>query len=196
MSRISIGIDIGMSGGLAILKDGKIHSLHKMPTFEVNTGKKITKGKKKGQDKMENHIDAPALHDILCPYFDGMPRHATPNVFVETVTHLFNLPSSSNFKLGYAAGVVHGVLQTLGEFYLIKPSQWQKIFRPDDIVQETIKGIPQETASGKPKKDTKKTAMACAKRLYPEYDFKALGGVTQIDGMVDALLIATHGESL
>lgn len=187
-SRIDIGIDPGMSGGIAILIDGKIHALHKMPVFEIE----VIKNKKKSKQK---HLDVDAIYNILRPAF----KNDKPNVYVEELTHLFGLPASSNFKLGYSVGVIHGVLQTLGEFYLIHQKKWQQIWDQEDITHETDRktGKTKMVRRGKstqPKINTKETSLNCAKRHYPGESLVHIGGKKPQDGCVDALLIATFGR--
>lgn len=189
MSRIQVGIDPGMNGGFAILIDGKIHALHKMPIFEVET----VKNKKK---KKVKHLDVEAIYKILEPLF----KNDKPEVYVEELTHLFGLPSSSNFKLGYAVGIVHGILQTLGDFYLIHQKKWQQIWDAEDIEHEIDKktGKVKMVKRGKskqPKIDTKATSLNCASRIYLNScdNFIPEGCRKPHDGCIDALLIATYG---
>lgn len=187
MARIIIGCDPGMTGGIAILVDGKIHALHKMPIFEVKT----IKNKKA---KKVKHLDVEAIYKILEPLF----KNDKPEVYVEELTHLFGLPSTSNFKLGYACGIIHGILQTLGDFYLIHQKKWQQIWIPEDIEHEIDKKtgkikMVRRGKSSQPKINTKATSLNCAKRIYPGHDLIAPGGRKPHDGCIDALLIATFG---
>lgn len=189
MSKIDVGIDPGMSGGIVILVDGAIHAIHKMPIFEVD----VVKNKKKSKQK---HLDVPRLFEILRPLY----INNKPDVYVEELTHLFGLPASSNFKLGYSVGAIHGVLQTLGEFYLIHQKKWQQIWDPSDITYEIDKKtgkvkMAKRGKTSKPKVNTKETSLNCARRLYPGHDLLAEGGRVPHDGCVDALLIATYGRT-
>lgn len=189
MSKIALGIDPGMSGGLAILVDGKIHALYKMPVFEID----VVKNKKKSKQR---HIDVEEIYKILRPLY----ANDVPSVYIEELTHLFGFPSSSNFKLGYSVGVIHGALQTLGEFYTIHQKKWQQIWEPGDIAHEMDKKtgkvkMVKRGKSSQPKINTKATSLSCAKRLYPGENFLHDGGRVPHDGCIDALLIATFGET-
>lgn len=189
MSKIDVGIDPGMSGGIIILVDDAIHAIHKMPIFEID----VVKNKKKSKQK---HLDVHGLYDILRPLY----INNKPDVYVEELTHLFGLPASSNFKLGYSVGAIHGVLQTLGEFYLIHQKKWQQIWDAKDIVHEIDKttGKIKMVKRGKtaqPKINTKATSLNCARRLYPDHDLLHDGGRVPHDGCIDALLIAAYGRT-
>lgn len=188
MAKIECGVDPGMSGGIVILVDGAIHAIHKMPVFEID----VVKNKKKSKQK---HIDIHKIYDILRPLY----INNEPDVYIEELTHLFGLPASSNFKLGYSVGAIHGALQTLGEFYMIHQKKWQQIWEPEDIVHEIDKKtgktkMVKRGKSSQPKINTKATSLNCARRLYPDHDFLHEGGRVPHDGCIDALLIATYGR--
>lgn len=178
-----------MNGGIVILVDGAIHELHKMPVFEID----VVKNKKK---KKQKHLDVAKINNILSPLF----LNNKPDVYVEELTHLFGLPASSNFKLGYSVGIIHGILQTLGDFYMIHQKKWQQIWEPQDIVYEIDKKtgktkMVKRGKSSQPKINTKQTSLNCARRLYPDHDLLADGCRVPHDGYIDALLIATFGRS-
>ncbi len=187
MSKKVCGIDIGMEGGIVILNDDRIWKAIKMPIFEIEKGT----GKKK---KMQKQIDFQEIFNFLYPIVN---ENKDIEIYVEEVTHLFGLPSSSNFRLGYASGVVHGVLQALGEFYLIKPSQWQKVWQVwDKKFQRNKDGSLKLTPSGKEKLNTKATSLSAAKRIFPHDDFTIPGGKVPHSGIVDAALIAYQGSRM
>ncbi|MBE9542548.1 MAG: hypothetical protein IMF01_09535 [Proteobacteria bacterium] len=179
--KIILGVDPGSSGGLCTMDmDGNILELHKMPIFEIDTGK-VKKG---GKPKMRKQIDFRGLFNILEPIYKSNEVEA----YTEEITHLFGLPSSSNFTLGYACGVVHSALQTFGEFYLVKPRLWQK-----EVWQE-VDYVHKLTKSGAKKIDPKPTSKACADRLYKLDTFIPKGGRKPHDGLMDAALIAEYGR--
>jgi len=181
MSKIAIGIDPGMSGGVAVLVDGKPHKVYKMPVFQAEGSK-------------AKHIDAGALIAILEPVF----KNNTPTVYMEELTHLHGLPATSNFKLGYSYGIIQGILQTFGEFYLVSPRKWQNgVWKDQDKVYKKNKyGNLDKTKAGKPKVNTKATSFNAANRIWPDGNFLHDGGRVAHDGCIDALLIAYYGEEL
>ena len=179
--KLILGIDPGISGGICVMDEiGVIKHIHKIPTFKMKTGT-LTK---KGKDKMQTQVDFRELFNILEPIY----KYNEIRAYVEEITHLHGFPSSSNFRLGYACGIVHAALQTFGDFYLIKPRLWQKeLWEDGDIVLKEIKG-------GKKRKDPKPTSMECAKRLFSEESFIPKGCRSMHDGLIDAALIAEYGR--
>jgi len=182
VSKFFLGIDPGVAaGGISLLDEqGKLLEIHKIPTFTIETGRKTTNGNKKKQTQ----IDFRALFDILDPIYQKGEVHA----YVEEITHLFGLPSSSNFKLGYACGVVHAALQTFGDFYLVSPKTWQsEIWVPGDIIYKMTKSSQKRT-------DPKPTSKRAAQRLYPDESFILPRGKAFHDGAAEATLIAEYGR--
>lgn len=175
MSKMIIGCDPGVAGAIVILSpDGKILEAHNMPIF------KIEKAPKKGKTKptMQAQVDFKGIFSIFEPHF-GSKAEAAPEIYVEEITHLFGLPSSSNFKLGYAAGVLHAGVQTFAdEFYLVPARKWQSaIFIDSDKVLKANKRL-----------DTGATVKKAFKRIFPDYS-----GKLKSEGIRDAALIAYYG---
>jgi crossover junction endodeoxyribonuclease RuvC len=106
-----IGIDPGISGAIAIFKDGKLDCVVDMPTLEVDSGK--TK---------KRHISAIALVDIL----DGWsPNEA--HVVIEKVGALPGNGSVSMFNFGRSAGIIEGVVAAMHfPSTYVTPAAWTK----------------------------------------------------------------------
>lgn len=177
---VILGIDPGVSGGICLMDmDKNILEMHRMPFFEIEKGK----SKKTKKALMQKQIDFRALFNILEPIY----KEHKVEAFIEEITHLFALPSSSNFRLGYACGIVHAALQTFGDFYLVKPKLWQsEIWIEDDYSHKlTKKGIK--------KIDPKSTSKNSALRLYPSEGFIPKGCRSLHDGIMEAALIGVYG---
>jgi hypothetical protein len=70
------------------------------------------------------------------------------------------------------------------EVIRIAPKKWQaSVIQPSDVVLK----------EGKKTKDTKKTALNAAKRIFPNENLVPKGKKVPHDGLVDALLIAYYG---
>lgn len=185
MRGLIIGCDPGVAGAIVIMSPfGEILEAHSMPTFDVLKPKKKKKidpdappkRVSKSDVTKRKQIDFKGLFEILDKHFgDGV---IPPEIYVEELTHLFGLPSSSNFTLGYAAGVLHAAVQTFAdEFYLVSPKKWQSgVF---DGLDKRLKD------NGRV--DTKETAKNAFKRIFPDYK----GPYNE--GIRDAALIAYYG---
>lgn len=97
-----LAIDPGKNGGLARLVDRSVVLCQKMP---------------------DTHGDLAELLRIITE------TEHYPIVYVEEVGGYIGKPQpgSAMFKFGFGAGVIHGILLTLGaEIHMVKPQQWQK----------------------------------------------------------------------
>ena len=181
-----IGCDPGVAGGIVVLSPfGEILEAHSMPTFDVikpKAKKKVNPDappkrvpKTESSVTKRKQIDFKGLFDILEKHFGPSQ---SPEIYIEEITHLFGLPSSSNFTLGYAAGVLHAAVQTFAdEFYLVSPKKWQNgVFDGLDKVMKSNGRV-----------DTKETAKNAFKRIFPDYQGK------YNEGIRDAALIAYYG---
>ena len=174
MEKIVIGIDPGLNGGIAVLKNGRLHKLFTMPTFSVKKGR-ISKKTKKELEK--NFVDGRVLYNTLKDYPGA-------DYFVEDVHSLFNARAEANFSLGHGIGVLSGILRALGyTFYLVQPKEWQKgNWEKTDIVK------------GEKKTDTKKTSLNAAQRIFPGQTFlKSSRSRVPHDGLFDSALIGNYG---
>ena len=104
-----IGIDPGISGAIAIFKDGVLDCVVDMPTLEVDSGK--TK---------KRHISAAFLRNILEGYPDS-------HVVIEKVGAMPNQGVTSMFNFGRSAGIIEGVVAglKLSSTY-VTPAAWTK----------------------------------------------------------------------
>jgi crossover junction endodeoxyribonuclease RuvC len=109
-----IGIDPGISGAIAIFKDGKLDCVVDMPTLEVDSGK--TK---------KRHISAVGLRDILEMYI--LELYPTTHVVTEKVGAMPGQGVSSMFNFGRSAGIIEGVVAALRmPSTYVTPATWTK----------------------------------------------------------------------
>ena len=134
---IVIGIDPGITGGIAILKDGKFVGVYDMPV--QNKGKPQRKRAKNGQmvTRQKKEIDPWHLNDIL----SNITRIGGPlNVFLEQVSAgAFGQGKDgeqrtqgvvSAFGFGDSFGVIRGVCAAStnrDHLHLVRPQEWKKL---------------------------------------------------------------------
>lgn len=174
-----IGIDVGKSGGIAVIQDNKL-SLYCIPTIkkevDIDELDKLLFEFKYDIDK-EDFIDA---HDCMC--------------VIEDVHSIFGSSAKSNFAFGWIAGILEGLLTANRiPFIKVAPKEWQK---------EAWRGVSpikintgKKLKSGEPKYkiDTKATSLIAAKRLFPNETFLATErSKVPHDGLVDAALMAFY----
>ena len=109
MTRRTLGIDVGLSGAIALVVDGDLISVVDMPTVTLDRN-----GKAKRQ------VSVPELVEII-KQFD--PTDA----FTERVFAMSGQGVTSVFSFGRSLGVVEGVLGALKiKNSLVTPQTWQK----------------------------------------------------------------------
>lgn len=102
---ITLGIDPGCTGCLAIIDDGKYIDHLLMPTMKVGT---------------KSRVNAAAIVAFINQY-------AVEHAYLEQVGAMPGQGVSSMFTFGHAAGVVEGVIQALAIPYtLVTPQAWKK----------------------------------------------------------------------
>lgn len=192
MRDLIIGCDPGVEGAIVVLSsDGKIKAAYNMPfnetekpkvkkkprkpKVEPDPTKKPKKKKPESLFTIKRKVDYPALVELFKGYF---PARINPEIYVEEITHLFNLPSTTNFDLGYGIGILQAAIQTVhNEFYIVPVKKWQAgIWEPQDMVYKENKRV-----------DTKATTKNAFNRIFPDYQ-----GINS-DGVRDAALIAYFG---
>jgi len=107
-----LGIDVGISGGIALLDGGRLVEVHDMPTVS-----KVVNGKKK------RRIDARALCEIVA-------NQDINSAFVEIVNAMPNQGVSSMFAFGQASGIAEGVCASVTPNVTgVRPQTWKKYFK-------------------------------------------------------------------
>lgn len=107
-----LGIDVGISGGIALLDGDKLVEVRDMPTVS-----KVVNGKKK------RRIDARALYEIVA-------NQDIDYGFVEIVNAMPNQGVSSMFAFGQASGIAEGVCASVTPNVTgVRPQTWKKYFK-------------------------------------------------------------------
>lgn len=106
-----LGVDVGVSGAVAILDGSKLIKVFDMPTMTMTIS-----GKKK------KRIDARALHELL----SGV---VVDHAFIEIVNARPNQGVSSMFAFGQASGIAEGICATVTPNVTgVRPQTWKKHF--------------------------------------------------------------------
>lgn len=162
-----IGIDPGLKGGVVVTQNEKIIYLGVMP---VTTAKAV---------------DSRGLAKILHKY----NKVGSVHVVFEKFGGFFGYAKKSAVSLGTQCGAIQASCEVVGvPFTRYMPTQWQKVmFEGQTVIYKTGKD--------KGKKDTKKMALAVAKRLHPKETFLATSrSSVPHDGIVDSLMLAEFGR--
>jgi hypothetical protein len=113
--RLTIGVDPGQSGAIAMLADGASDGFIDMPTCS----------RKAGGQEVDAASLAASLRGVLQKH-----RGAYVVAVLEAVSAMPKQGVSSGFRFGESFGIVKGVLATLGIGYILVPPQmWKKHLR-------------------------------------------------------------------
>jgi crossover junction endodeoxyribonuclease RuvC len=108
---ISAGLDPGLNGALAVLDDsGGVSSVLDLPVHIVGTAR----GKRRAE------LDTHRIAELL---------RSTPvdHVFIEQVSAMPKQGVTGVFRFGYSAGVLDGIVVTLGlPLTFVRPQAWQR----------------------------------------------------------------------
>lgn len=162
--RTFIGIDNGISGGIACYKPGT-NNLVVVPMPIIRTQLKNKKG-------LKSEYDIPAVIGLL-------KQFGRVNITILEKAQPF--PGQgvvSQFSIGRSFGIMEGVLAALHlPYQIIHPKTWQK---------KMFEGIAHD--------DTKQASILVAKRLFPDVIFRASDkAFKDHNGMTDAALMAYYG---
>ncbi len=108
-----IGIDPGLSGAIAIIKDNKVLSIHDMPV--------MSEGKKN-----KRQLNSAQLVKIIK---DNVENKEDIRVIVEQVNAMPGQGVTSMFNFGQTFGAIKGICAALGlPIFFVRPSKWKKHF--------------------------------------------------------------------
>ena len=108
-----IGIDPGLSGGIAILDDLKIHDIFDMPI--------MSEGKKN-----KNQLNSAQLVNIINKH---VLKKENTFVIVEQVSAMPGQGVTSMFNFGQTFGSIKGICAALGlPIFYVRPAKWKKHF--------------------------------------------------------------------
>lgn len=175
MKKVSIGIDVGKLGAIAIQHEGGRIECHKMPLI----GKVW---------------DTHAMKDILKPFRAGNGIYEAM-VVIEDVHAIFNSSANTTFQFGQGAGLLEGILAAYEiPFVKINPKKWQELcFQGVPEIHQLTTKVKDNVKEGKKKIDTKAMALVAMKRIYPNQPLNFGGRAEKPhEGLVDAVLISHY----
>jgi crossover junction endodeoxyribonuclease RuvC len=159
---IIIGIDPGLSGAIAILKNDKVIKLIEMPVMAEG---------KKNKRQLNNAQLANILREII-------KNHEEISVVVEQVNAMPGQGVTSMFNFGQTFGSIKGICATLSlPIFFVRPSKWKKHFdliktSKDASRTKAIEMYPQLSNELSKKKDVNKSDAILIARYFSETRYK------------------------
>ena len=157
-----IGIDPGLSGGIAILDDLKIYDIFDMPI--------MSEGKKN-----KNQLNSAQLVNILNKH---VLKKENTFVIVEQVSAMPGQGVTSMFNFGQTFGSIKGICAALGlPIFYVRPAKWKKHFElinssKDASRTKVIEMYPSLSDQLSKKKDVNKSDAILIARFFAETRFK------------------------
>ncbi len=157
-----IGIDPGLSGAIAILKDKKVLSLFEMPV--------MAEGKKN-----KKQLNSAQLVNIIKT---NIEKNEDIAVVVEQVNAMPGQGVTSMFNFGQTFGAIKGVCAALQlPIFFVRPSKWKKHFElinssKDSSRTKVIEMYPSLSHQLSKKKDVNKSDAILIARFYSETRYK------------------------
>ena len=161
MTKI-IGIDPGLNGAIAILKDNKVLSLHDMPV--------MAEGKKN-----KRQINSAQIVNIIK---ENTKLSEEIVVVVEQVNAMPGQGVTSMFNFGQTFGAIKGICAALNlPISFVRPSKWKKYFElinssKDSSRTKAIEMYPILSNQLSKKKDVNKSDAVLIARFYFETRLK------------------------
>ncbi len=159
---IIIGIDPGLSGGIAILENNKVKSLFDMPV--------MPEGKKN-----KRQLNSAQLAKLIK---DSIKDKSEVSVIVEQVNAMPGQGVTSMFNFGQTFGAIKGVCAAIGlPIFFVRPSKWKKHFElinssKDASRTKAIEMYPSLSNELSKKKDVNKSDAILIARFYCETRFQ------------------------
>ena len=153
-----IGIDPGLSGGIAVLKKNKVLALFDMPV--------MPEGKKN-----KRQLNSAQLANIIK---DNIVNDEEVVVIVEQVNAMPGQGVTSMFNFGQTFGAIKGICAALGlSIFFVRPSKWKKHFElinssKDSSRTKVIEMYPNLSSQLSKKKDVNKSDAILIARFYSE----------------------------
>ena len=159
---IIIGIDPGLSGGIAVLKNNKIKSIFDMPVMPEGKKNKRQLNSAQLVELIKNNIEKNEEIVIVVEQVNAMPGQG--------VTSMFNF--------GQTFGAIKGICAALGlPIFFVRPAKWKKYFElinssKDASRTKVIEMYPSISNQLSKKKDVNKSDAILIARFYSETRFK------------------------
>ena len=157
-----IGIDPGLSGGIAILEDNIIKVLFDMPVMSDG---------KKNKRQLNSALLVRLIKDNIKDTEDTV-------MVVEQVNAMPGQGVTSMFNFGQTFGAIKGICAALGlPIFLVRPAKWKKHFElinssKDASRTKAIEMYPSISEQLSKKKDVNKSDAILIARYYSETRFK------------------------
>ena len=157
-----IGIDPGLSGGIAILKENKVLNLFDMPV--------MSEGKKN-----KRQLNSAQLANLIKK---NIKTNEDVVVVVEQVNAMPGQGVTSMFNFGQSFGAIKGVCAALEvPIYFVRPSKWKKYFdlinsSKDASRTKVIEMYPTLSEQLSKKKDVNKSDAILIARFFRETRLK------------------------
>ena len=157
-----IGIDPGLSGGIAILDDKKVIELFDMPVMPDG---------KKNKRQLNSALLVKLIKDHIKNLEDTV-------MVVEQVNAMPGQGVTSMFNFGQTFGAIKGICAALGlPIFFVRPAKWKKHFElinssKDSSRTKAIEMYPSISEQLSKKKDVNKSDAILIARYYCETRFK------------------------
>ena len=157
-----IGIDPGLSGGIAILEDKKVWGLYDMPV--------MAEGKKN-----KRQLNSAELVNIIK---NNIKVNEEIAVIVEQVNAMPGQGVTSMFNFGQTFGAIKGVCAALNlPIFFVRPSKWKKHYElinssKDSSRTKVIEMYPSLSSQLSKKKDVNKSDAILIARFFSETQFQ------------------------
>ncbi len=157
-----IGIDPGLSGGIAVLDNNKVKELFDMPVMPDG---------KKNKRQLNSALLAKLIKDHIEDIEDTV-------IIVEQVNAMPGQGVTSMFNFGQTFGAIKGICAALElPIYLIRPAKWKKHFElinssKDASRTKAIEMYPSLAQKLSKKKDVNKSDAILIARYFSETRFK------------------------
>ena len=153
-----IGIDPGLSGAIAVLKDNKVLNVFEIPV--------MSEGKKN-----KRQLNSAQLVKLLK---DNIKDEEDVSVIVEQVNAMPGQGVTSMFNFGQTFGAIKGICAALGlPIFFVRPSKWKKHFElinssKDSSRTKAIEMYPLLSSELSKKKDVNKSDAILIARFYSD----------------------------
>ena len=157
-----IGIDPGLTGAIAVLKDNKVLKIFEMPV--------MAEGKKN-----KRQLNSAHLVKLLN---DNISKEEEVSVVVEQVNAMPGQGVTSMFNFGQTFGAIKGICAALGlPIFFVRPSKWKKHFElinssKDSSRTKAIEMYPSLSNDLSKKKDVNKSDAILIARFFNETRLK------------------------
>ena len=157
-----IGIDPGLSGGIAVLEDNKIKEIFDMPVMSDG---------KKNKRQLNSALLAQLVKDNLRDSGDTV-------IIVEQVNAMPGQGVTSMFYFGQSFGAIKGICAALGlPIFFVRPAKWKKHFElinssKDASRTKVIEMYPSIAEKLSKKKDVNKSDAILIALYYSQTRFK------------------------